>query len=61
MNNKMAFVRDCSGSVDPKVLRECLNKITAIVKDPNLSEKDLSQMKKKASHISDMIDKALNK
>lgn len=61
MNNKMAFVRDCSGSIDPKVLCECLDKITAIVKDPNLSEKDLSQMKKKASHISDMIDKALNK
>lgn len=61
MINKIAFVHDYSGSVDPKVLRECLDKITATVKDPNVSEKDLTQMKKKASHISDMIDKALNK
>lgn len=61
MENKMTFVRNCSGSVDPKVLRECLDKITATVKDPNVSEKDLTLMKKKASHISDMIDKALNK
>lgn len=61
MGNNMTFVRDCSGSVDPKVLRECLDKITATVKDPNVPEKDLNQMKKKASHISDMIDKVLNK
>lgn len=61
MENKMNFVRDCSGSVDPKVLREYLDKIIATVKDPNVSEKDLTLMKKKASHISDMIDKALNK
>lgn len=61
MNNNMTFVRDYSGSVDPKVLRECLDKITATVKDPNVSEKNLTQMKKKASHISDMINKALNK